>query len=97
VNIDERAQEFGMQSFLGGSADQQAEVLRLLDQEAFADGAPDTFFRSFKKLILFAYFSSEPGATQALRFDPFPGDYQPCLPLGEDDRAWFWLGYSYGL
>ena len=97
ASIDERATELGMPGFLAGNAEQQLQVVRLRDEEAFADGAPATFFRRLKKLVLFAYFSSEPGATQALRFDPFPGDYQPCLPLGDDDRAWFWLGYSYGL
>jgi len=96
-SIDQRATELGIESFLGGSAEQQVEVLRVLDREAFADGAPDTFFRRLKKLVLFTYFSSEPGATQALRFDPFPGDYQPCVPLKDNDRAWFWLGYSYDL
>ena len=96
-SIDERATKLGMPGFLDGDADRQVEVVRLLDEEAFADGAPATFFRRLKKLVLFAYFSSEPGATQALRFDPFPGDYHPCLPLGDDDRAWFWLGYSYDL
>lgn len=97
ANIDQRATDLGTRDFLDGNAEQQAEVVRLLDEEAFADGAPQTFFRRLKKLVLFAYFSSEPGATQALRFDPFPGDYQPCLPLGDDDRAFFWLGYSYDL
>ena len=97
TRIDARATELGMKSFLGGSAEQQAEVVHLLDQEAFAAGAPYTFFRRLKKLVLFSFFSSEPGATQALRFDPFPGDYQPCLPLRDDDRAFFWLGYSYDL
>lgn len=97
ASIDERARELGAPGFLGSSPEQQLEVVQALDQEAFADGAPDTFFRRLKKLILFAYFSSEPGATQALRFDPFPGDYGTCLPLKDDDRAWFWLGYSYDL
>ncbi len=95
--IDDRAQQAGADSFIDSDFRDQVELLRSLDREAFADGAPDTFFRGFKKLILFAYFSSKPGATQALRFDPFPGNYEPCLPLGDDDRAWFWLGYSYDL
>ncbi len=97
ASIDELAEEHGLPGFARGSAEQQAEVLQALDREAFADGAPDTFFRRLKRLVLFAYFSSEPGATQALRFDPFPGDYHACLPLDSDDRAWFWLGYGYDL
>lgn len=97
ASIDQRATELYKQGFLGGSAEQQADVLRLLDQEAFADDAPDTFFKRLKKLVLFAYFSSEPGATQALRFDRVPGEFRPCLSLEDDDRAMFWLGYSYDL
>lgn len=97
ASIDRHATELGMRSFLGGSPEQQLEVLQALDREAFALGAQRTFFRRLKKLVLFGYFSSQPGATQALRFDPFPGDYQPCLPIEDDDRAWFWLGYSYDL
>ena len=95
--IDARARQAGAGSFMDMEPSDQVDLLQTLDREAFADGAPNTFFRQFKKLLLFAYFSSEPGATQALRYDPFPGDYQPCLPLGDDDRAWFWLGYSHGL
>lgn len=95
--IERRAAEFGMQSFLQGSPEQQFRLVELLDREAFAAGNEDAFFRRFKKLILFAYFSSEPGATETLRYDRIPGDYVPCLSLESDDRAWFWLGHSYGL
>lgn len=97
ARIEQRATELGMSGFLDGSAEQQFEVVQLFDREAFAVGAPETFFRRLKRLVLFAYFSSEPGATQALRFDRVPGDFDPCLSLEDDDRAWFWLGYSYGL
>ena len=97
TRIDRRATESGMPDFLDGSANQQLELVQSLDQEAFAVDAPQTFFRRLKKLVLFAYFSSEAGATEALRFDRTPGDFVPCLSLEDDDRAWFWLGYSYGL
>jgi hypothetical protein len=97
ADIEQRATDVGMPGFLGGSADQQVAIVQLLDREAFAEGAPETFFRRLKKLVLFSYFSSEPGATQALRFDRVPGDFDPCLSLEDDDRAWFWLGNSYGL
>lgn len=97
ANIDRRATDLGMPGFLGGSEDRQVDVVKSLDAEAFAAGAPDTFFRRLKKLVLFAYFSSEPGATQTLRYDRTPGDYEPCLSLEDDGRAWFWLGHSYDL
>ncbi|MEM7501193.1 MAG: gluconate 2-dehydrogenase subunit 3 family protein [Pseudomonadota bacterium] len=94
--IDAQAAERGA-SFLDSSSEQQVAIVTELDGEAFAPGATDSFFRRLKKLVLFAYFSSEPGATEAMRFDRIPGDYDPCLSLEGDGRAWFWLGYSYDL
>ena len=96
-DIDQRAVESGMPNLVSGSAAQQRDLLMQLDREAFAEDSTDEFFRRMKKLILFSYFSSEQGATQALRFDRVPGRYDPCMSLEEDGRAWFWLGYSYEL
>ena len=96
-DIERRAVDAGMQSFIGASAERQFELLVQLDREAFADASTDAFFRRMKKLVLFSYFSSEPGATQALRYDRVPGRYDPCMSLEEDGRAWFWLGFSYEL
>lgn len=45
-------------------------------------------FRHVKGLTLLGYFTSEPGATQALRYDPVPGTYRGSVPLGENDRSW---------
>jgi hypothetical protein len=95
--IDRRAVELGAERFLACTSEQQARLVEALDAEAFAPGSAPTFFRRLKKLVLFAYFSSEPGATQTLRYDRIPGDYEPCLSLEDDDRAWFWLGHSYDL
>ncbi|HRE80754.1 MAG TPA: gluconate 2-dehydrogenase subunit 3 family protein [Opitutaceae bacterium] len=44
--------------------------------------------RTLKGLLLLGYFSSEPGATQALRYDPVPGAFRGDVPLGPADRAW---------
>jgi hypothetical protein len=96
-DIDRRARHLGGKDFAENSKTAQLEVLRQLDDEAFAPGFPDTFFGELKKMTLFAYYSSEPGATDELRFQRIPGDYQPCLPMEEDGRAWFWNGYSHGL
>jgi hypothetical protein len=45
-------------------------------------------FRVIKELTLLGYFTSEPGATQALRYDPVPGAYRGSLKLGANDRSW---------
>lgn len=45
-------------------------------------------FRLMKELTLLGYFTSEAGATQALRYLPVPGGYKGSLKLGKDDRSW---------
>ena len=45
-------------------------------------------FRLIKELTLLGYFTSEPGATQALRYLPVPGGYRGSLHLGKDERSW---------
>lgn len=46
------------------------------------------FFGALKELVTIGYFTSKPGATVALRYDPVPGDYRGCVPLKEIGRAW---------
>lgn len=77
--------------YLELGASRKHELLLKLDAEARND--PDTndphFFRMMKELTIWGYFSSEPGATQALRYLPIPGDYKGCVPYKTGDKAWF--------
>ncbi len=97
AGIDERAKEAGMGSFSDGNSEQQFELLQALDHEYFEQGYVPTFFSGLKQMVLFAYYNSQTGATVELRYQAIPGDYLPCVPLSENDRGWFWNGYSYGL
>ena len=45
-------------------------------------------FRLMKELTLLGYFTSKPGATQALRYLPVPGGYKGSVKLGPDERSW---------
>ena len=45
-------------------------------------------FAHLKRLTLLGYFTSEQGATKALRYDPVPGTYRGAVPLAAGDRAW---------
>ncbi|QCR22029.1 gluconate 2-dehydrogenase subunit 3 family protein [Pontibacter sp. SGAir0037] len=49
---------------------------------------PNHYFRMMKELTLVGYFTSEVGATQALRYDPVPGKYDGCMPYKKGDKAW---------
>jgi hypothetical protein len=45
-------------------------------------------YRLIKELTLLGYFTSEAGATQALRYDPVPGFYRGSVRLEDGDRSW---------
>jgi len=48
---------------------------------------PHHYFRVMKDLVLWGYFTSEIGATQALRFVEYPGRYE-TIDYKKGDRAW---------
>lgn len=46
------------------------------------------YYRMMKELTLLGYFTSEVGATQALRYLPVPGKYDGNYPYKKGDKAW---------
>jgi Gluconate 2-dehydrogenase subunit 3 len=61
--------------------------LRRIDGEAkTANG--EHYFALLRELSLQAYFSSEIGATKALRYIMTPGKWVGCVPLEPGQRAW---------
>ena len=49
---------------------------------------PRHYFRMMKELALLGYFTSEIGATQALRYVESPGRYDPCAPYKPGEKSW---------
>lgn len=49
---------------------------------------PRHYFSMMKELTLLGFFTSEPGATKALRYAAVPGKYDPCMPYVKGDKAW---------
>ncbi len=49
---------------------------------------PAHYFRMMKELTVWGFFSSEPGATKALRYIAVPGKYEGCIPYKKGDKAW---------
>ncbi|TXI31598.1 MAG: gluconate 2-dehydrogenase subunit 3 family protein [Niabella sp.] len=49
---------------------------------------PRHYFSMIKELTLLGFFTSEVGATQALRYSAVPGKYDPCMPYKKGDKAW---------
>jgi hypothetical protein len=80
-------------SFMKATAEQKHELLVELDKEqreyqkSKDKDAPPHYFRMMKELTLLGYFTSEVGATKALRYVPVPGRYEGCIPYKKGDKA----------
>jgi hypothetical protein len=48
------------------------------------------FILMAKELTMLGYFTSEPGATQVLQYEPVPGKYNGCIPLNEAGNGKTW-------
>ena len=49
---------------------------------------PAHYFRMMKELTLLGYFTSEVGATRAMRYIESPGRFDPCAPHAPGDTSW---------
>lgn len=49
---------------------------------------PNHYFRMMKEITLLGYFTSEVGATKALRYIETPGHFDGCIPYKKGDKAW---------
>lgn len=66
----------------------QTALLQGYEAESKRGPRASHFFSVLKELVTVGYFTSEPGATKAVRYDPVPGAYRGCVPLAEIGRAW---------
>jgi len=81
-------------SFMDADPKQRTELLTEIDKQTkdamskAKPGDPKPYFRLMKELTLLGYFTSEIGATQALRYVAIPGRYEGCIPYKKGDKAW---------
>lgn len=75
-----------------------AATLPRIDAAAFAEGSPPSPWKTIKGLILTGYFTSEAGATKALRYELIPGRFDPDLPLDPAAKSWAsdWTAVDFG-
>lgn len=94
VAIDQACEKLHGHGFMKASPEHRKEVLVAIDKEQKEynknkkDGDPNHYFSLMKQLTLLGYFSSEIGATQALRYVAVPGKFEACIPYKKGDRAW---------
>ncbi len=75
-----------------------AATLPALDAAAYAKDAPPSPWKAIKGLILTGYFTSEAGATKALRYELVPGRFDPDIPLALGTKSWAsdWTAVDFG-
>lgn len=54
----------------------------------FVNPVPVHYYTQVKQLTLLGFFTSEPGATQALRYKAVPTHYEGALDYHKGDKAW---------
>lgn len=80
--------------FMKLTPEQRKELLTGIDKEAkdYTSNKkkedPNHYFTLMKQLTLLGYFSSEVGATKALRYVAVPGKYEGCIDYKKGDKAW---------
>ena len=86
VDADAKAAHGAAFAALGAA--QQSALLARYDAELAKSAGTPHFFGVLKELVTVGFFTSEPGATRTLRYDPVPGAFRGCVPLSEIGRAW---------
>lgn len=92
--IDKAADKKFQKAFMELDATQKTALLSELDKEQKEfmkekkKEDPAHYFRMMKELTLLGYFTSEIGATQALRYKETPGAYRGCEDYKKGDKAW---------
>ncbi len=94
LQLDDACKKQFGKEFMDCDARQRTGLLNRLNKEQNkyqkekkADD-PNHYFTMMKQLTLLGFFTSEVGATQALRYVPVPGKYDGCIPYKKGDRAW---------
>ena len=80
--INVRARETASKDFVALGADERENILSAYDAESSDD------WRALKRLSLMGYYLSEEGATQELRYELVPGEWDPDVEVTPETRAW---------
>ena len=70
------------------SPGERKTALGTYDAGVFSAELEDKFYKDLKTTVIEAYYMSEPGATEALAYEPVPGEWIGCAPLTEFPKTW---------
>ena len=87
--------ETGLETYfkLEGDAAEKAKSYQWKSEKDITDNEKEEFFIykflfGVRQLTLFGYYTSKKIGTEVLSYDPVPGKYDPCIPLGDVGNAW---------
>jgi len=72
---------------------QQQQLLTKIEIDDKSSDIQKEQFSFLKALIVFGYFTSEVGATQALNYQAVPGSFIGSIPANSDTKSWGSLAY----
>ena len=92
VKVDEVSKSKYNKLFISLTLKEREEIFKLFKAEAQAQitakESPSQFFPLIYELTCLGYYTSEIGATKALRYVHVPGRYDACIPLQPGQKAW---------
>lgn len=88
--ISARSQDQFGKDFPDLTEDERLTLITELDAEARESSTEEDphYFTMVKQLTLLGFFTSEIGATQALRYEAVPGGYDGCAVYEDGQPAW---------
>jgi hypothetical protein len=94
--LDEASDKQFKKRFADITPEQKTSLLAQIDKERVdynkregkKENDPTHYFQTLKELTLLGYFTSEQGATKALRYVAVPGKFEGCIPYKKGDKAW---------
>jgi hypothetical protein len=92
--LEEASKKLNSKGFMESTPAQRNTLLVALDKEAKEyqknkkEEDPTHYFTMMKQLTLSGYFTSEIGATKALRYVAVPGKFDGSYPYKKGDKAW---------
>lgn len=85
-----RARALQGQPFAGCTSSEQSGIFAAMLKEPPppAPGQHFSFVRAIRELTIRGFCNSKLGATRVLQYEPTPGEFQGCVPLGSVGKAW---------
>jgi hypothetical protein len=90
--FDDDAKKAHGDPFIELDAETQAAFVKKVHDEAVnaEAGNERPFILTLKELTMLGFFTSEPGASQVLQYNPVPGAYKGCVPVSEAGNGKTW-------